>query len=118
MLRYTVKMKQRGLRGPADRQAAMDVALRPVEDAPQLVPVSHRLERQSFDWRTGDDEPVEPLCSHAGPRPVEGFHVIRGRIPRHMIGDTHQCQFHLQGRNANQSRELGLGADLVRHQVQ
>ena len=44
--------------------------------------------------------------------------MILGRVLGLVVADAHQRQFHLQRRGADQARELRLGADLVRHQIE
>ncbi len=118
VLRNAVEVVDRRLRRPADREAMMDVRARPIEDLPQLVPVADLLEGQVFHRRSGDDEPVEPLRADVAPRPIEGVEMIGRGVARDVLAHPHQGQLDLQGRGPEQARELRLGADLVRHEVE
>ncbi len=118
VFRHAVEMMDRGLCAPADVEAAMHVGLRPVEDAAQLVPVGHLLEGKRLHRRAGDDEAVEALGTNVLPLAVEGNDVLARRIAGDVIRDLDERQLHLERRGAEQPRELRLGPDLVRHEVQ
>src|SRR5436305_1544317 len=87
MLGNTVEMMEGGLCTPADVESRMHMALRPVKDRAQLVPVGHVLEIEKLDRRTGHDEAVELLVLHPLPVAIEGDHVIGGGVLRRMFGD-------------------------------
>ena len=120
VLGQPVEMPRHRHPAPADAERRMDVALRPVEDAAQFVPVGHLVEGQLFDRGAGHDQPVEAVARRLdlGERTVEGFEVIGGGVAAFVIRHADQRQVDLQGRRADQPRELVFGLDLLGHQVQ
>src|SRR3546814_16730858 len=98
VLRNAVEMLQGRLGPPAQREHAVHMAARPVEDTPQLVPVDDLLERHLLDRRTGDDQPVELLLADLLPRPVEVDHVLARSVLRHVAGRREQCPLELNRR--------------------
>ncbi|MPL90534.1 hypothetical protein SDC9_36586 [bioreactor metagenome] len=105
---------------PAHAEGREDMALRPVEDPADLVPVGHVLKRDLLDRGAGDDQAVEFLAGRLDllERAIEGLHVLGRGVLRLMRGDPDQLKVDLQRRRADQPGELVLGLDLLRHQVQ
>src|SRR5258706_7710116 len=118
LLGHAMKMENRRLRRPADGEAPMDMGLRPIEDAAQLVPIGYVLEGQALDGRRGDDETLEALGTDFLPGTVKGSHMVRRRIARDVTGDPNERQFDLKRRRTHEPCDLRLGGDLVGHQVQ
>src|SRR3546814_1609856 len=104
-------MLQGRLGTPAQREHAVYMAARPVEDTPQLVPVDDLLERHLLDRRTGDDQPVELLLADLLPRPVEVDHVLARRVLRHVAGRREHCHLDLQRRARQHARDLRLRSE-------
>ncbi len=106
------------LRCPAYIQRPVHMGLRPVENTLHFVPIGDFLEFETLDRSTRDDKAVEALLPHIFPRLIEGQHVIGRRMARHMVGNPNEGQLHLQRCCAEKTRNLRLGGDLVRHQIE
>ncbi len=92
--------------------------MRPVEDAPELVPIRDAFELEKFHGSAGDDEAVELLMPDAFPIAIEVEHMFGRRILGRVRGDLYQRHLHLQRSGADQPRELRLGLDLIGHEIE
>src|SRR3546814_16976462 len=101
----------------SQREHAVYMAARPVEDTPQLVPVDDLLERHLLDRRTGDDQPVELLLADLLPLPVEVDPVLARRVLRHFAGRRDQCPLALHRRARPPPPGPRPGPPLLRHPV-
>jgi len=117
---HAVKVVGHRHAAPAHPERRLHVRLRPVHKAAQLVPIGHLLERQMFDRRAGDDQPVELFARrlHLGERAIERLHMRGGGVFRLMLGHPDQLEIDLQRRGPDQPGELVFGLDLLGHQVQ
>ena len=118
MLLDAMVVVQSRLGSPADVEGGVDVALGPLHDSAQLLPVLHLLEGQVLHRRAGDDHAVVVVLPHVVKVAVEGQHVLLGRILGYMVPGGDELQLHLQGGVAQQAAELGFRGDLGGHQVQ
>ena len=118
VLGHAVEVVQRRLGAPADVEAAEHVLLGPLDDAGQFVPVVHLLEGHGLDRRAGDDQPVELLALDLVPGVIEVDQVAFRGVPRSVGTGLQQGHLDLQRGRAGETGDLGLGADLVGHQVQ
>src|SRR5215218_10083323 len=112
MFRHAMKMVEARLRTPTDVHRGMNVALGPVENAPELVPIGDALEFEQFDGRAGDDEAIELLVPYAFPIAIEGQHVLGRGILRRVRGDLDEGHLDLKRGSADKPCELRLGPDL------
>ena len=92
--------------------------LGPVDDLAQLVPVVDLLERHLLDRRAGDDQAVVVVVPEVLERVVELDQVILGDVLRLVGRDAHEVDVHLQRRLGDQAQDLGLGLDLLGHEVE
>ena len=113
-----VVVVQTGLCAPADVQGGMGVGLAPLHDLAQLGPIVHLFEVHQLHRRTGDDHTVKGAVLHLIKGLVKGQHMLLGGVFGHVSGGGDQLQLDLQGRVAEQARELGLSLDLFGHQIQ
>ena len=109
---------QRCLGPPADVEGTMDMALAPLHDLTELIPVFHLLELQKLDGRTSNDHPIVISVSNILKCLVKGDHVLLGGMCRLMAAGLQKLQLDLQRRVSKQSGELCLRIDLGGHQVQ
>ncbi|MCY1376585.1 hypothetical protein D9M69_640880 [compost metagenome] len=73
---HAVKMMHSRLRRPANIQRAMNMRLRPVENALHFIPIGDVLKWHTFNRRTRNDKTIKALITHLFPRTIEGEHVI------------------------------------------
>src|SRR5215211_6995482 len=108
MFGHAVEMVEARLRTPTDIHRGMNVALGPVEDSPELVPICDALEFEQFHGRAGDDEAIELLAPYTLPIAIEGQHVLGGRVLRRVRGDLHEGHLDLKRSSADEPCELRL----------
>ena len=105
------------LGSPADMQSGMDVRLRPVHDARELIPVIDVVEIEQLDGRTRDDEAVEMLVFHVVEGDVERFQVLFGDVLRDVALRAEELHLDLQRRVRELSQDLRLSGDFGGHEV-
>ena len=81
LLRQTVLLNsimvvQAGLCPPADMEGAVNMALAPLHDFTQFIPVFHLFKLQQFHRCTGNDEAIVELVLNLIKGLVEGNHVL------------------------------------------
>ena len=95
----------------------MDVRLRPVHDARELIPVIDVVEIEQLDGRARDDEAVEVLIFHVVEGDVERFQVLFGDVFRDVALRAEELHLDLQRRVRELSQDLRLGGDFGGHEV-
>ena len=113
-----VEMVQCGLCAPADEHGVVHISAGPRHDLEHFLPVPHLFERDIGNGRAGDDEAVELALLHLFPGLVEAVEIFFRGVLGLVLGDAHETEIDLKRRGADQPCELGLGALLVRHQVE
>ena len=99
-------------------QRGVDIGQRPLHDFAELIPVVDRFKWQLLDRRTGDDQPVESLRAHLVKSFVEFEQVLTGGVAGLVAADLKQLDVALNRGVAQQPEQLGLGFDLLGHQVE
>ena len=116
---------QRCLGAPTEEHARERVGRRPLQDVRDFRPESLLLDPVLQRVDPGNDEAVELLVAYVSERAVEFANVIGRRVAgaptsrkaAHVGIGRNETEAHLQHRVAEPERELPLGRDLVRHQV-
>ena len=106
------------LGAPADMQGGGDMGLAPLHDLAQLGPVVHLLEGDLLHGGSRDDHTVVLLVLDLVEGLVEGQHMLLGGVAGLMGGGLEQLQLHLEGGVADEARDLGLGLDLLGHEIE
>ena len=120
-----VKIFERRFRAPAEEERRKRVRRRPLQDVRDIQPEVFLFDARLHRVDPGDDEAVEFLGMDVAEGAVELENVIGRRVPRlppqfdaaHITVGGHEAQVDLQRRVAEPKRQLPLGRDLVRHQV-
>ncbi len=118
VFRHTMKMVHCRLGTPADVEAAVDICLRPTEDADELIPVTDFIKGDRFDRRPGNDKSVEFLLLDVRPVVVKRREMFDLRILGHVVRDLDKRQIDLQWCGTEQAGNLDFRIDLVRHEIQ
>ena len=96
----------------------MRVGRGPVEDMLHLRPIGHVFVGDRLHRRAGDDEAVEFAMPRILPGLIERAQMVLRRVLGGMVANADQGEIDLQGSGAEQARDLQLGLDLVRHEIE
>ena len=118
ILRYAVMIVQPRLSSPADMEGGVHMALAPLHDFRNFLPVGHVLKRHLLHRRTGNDKAIVFLVAHLGKGAIELRQVILGGVRRHIGLGIDKIHLHLQRRIAQEPQQLGFRHLLDGHQVQ
>ena len=114
----TMEMIGRGHRAPANKETRMNIRPRPFKNLGQFLPIGHVFERQRFDRRASNNETIKFAMFDRVPVLIKADQMLLAGILRRMPADHDQSHFDLQRAGANQTRDLRLSANFVRHQVE
>ena len=73
---HPVEMVDHRHAAPAYPKGRVHIALAPIHDAAQFLPIGDFLKRQMFDRGTGDDQPIEFFAPDIADGAVKALHMI------------------------------------------
>jgi len=118
LLGNLVQVPQASERAPAQEHGREHVRLRPINNFAELVPIIHGIELQVLHGRAGDDHAVVELVLELVERLVELDQVVLRDVRGGVAAHAHEVAGHLQGRLGDETQNLRLRLDLLRHEVE